>query len=114
MLQCVAVRCNVLQCAEVRCSVLQCAVACCSVCQGCETQACAVVCCSVLQCVAVVLKLRRRRYVLHCLAVYCVLQCVAVCSSVLQSIAVRCSAVQSCLWVSEQQVAPNANNFERM
>jgi len=47
MLQCVAVRCNVLQCVAVCCSVLQCVAVCCSVLQ------CVAACCSVLQFVAV-------------------------------------------------------------
>jgi len=122
----VAVCCSVMQCVAVCCSVLQCdageewlytatqhtAAVCCSVLQ------CVAVCCSMLQCVAVCSSVlqgnkcfREVQFlynvkahfvkvteavcssVMQCVAVFCsVLQCVAVCCSVLlQCVAVCCS-----------------------
>jgi len=62
------------------------------------------VCCSVLQCVAVsvscrkepdILEDEKNTFLLQCVAVCCsVLQCVAVCCSVLQCVAVCCSVLQ--------------------
>ena len=99
------------------CSVLQCVAACCSVLQ------CVAVCCSVLQCVAV------RCSMMLCVAV-CVdscshvttvstespgslwtwnknlVQCVAVCCSVLQCVPVRCSVLQCVLITSAMSQQP--------
>ena len=105
VLQCVAACCSVLQCVAVCCSVLQCVAVCCSVMQ------CVAVCCSVLyskkEMSSKIKKIRNEECVavnyemLRCSEEYCshkkgsfsktnwelrgVLQCVAVCCSVLQS-----------------------------
>jgi len=83
------------------CSVLQRVAVCCSVLQ------CAAVCCNVLVCVAVCHRHNQRLYprrwhrshastMLQCVAVCCsVLQCVAVCCSVLQRVAACCSVPQA-------------------
>jgi len=119
LLQCVAV-CQKRN-EPVRSFVLQCVARCCSVLQHvrsarrlfnilrCSVLKCAAVCCSVLQCVAVGCSNLSRHlqnqnhqrqkclkpvgyFVLQCVAVCCsVLQCVAVCCSVLQCVAVCCS-----------------------
>ena len=98
---CVLQCCSVLQCVAVCCRVLQCVAECCSI----------VVCCSVLRCVAVCHSVipwpfafiehfhsQWRDFascLLQCVAVCCsMLQYVAVCCSVLQCVAVRCSVLQ--------------------
>ena len=84
VLQGVAVCCSVLQCVAACCSVLQCVVTCCSVLQQVRSLLqCVAVYCSVLQCIAVYCSVWRYVAVWGS-----VLQCVAVCGNVLQSIAV--------------------------
>ena len=92
-LECVSVRCSVLysrlQCAAVHCSLLQRVTACCSVLHRC----CSVVmCCSVLR-----LRLNfKQMWVLDPFVhLYIVLQCVAVCCSVLCTVSQR--AVLQCV-----------------
>jgi len=99
VLQCVAVRCNVLQCVaalesprsapkKVCCSLLRCAAVRCSVSQ-CFGE-------SVLQCEKVHAALPEKRVAVCCSAGCCsVLQVVAVCCSVLQCIAMCCSVRKS-------------------
>jgi len=98
VLQCVAGCCSVLQCVAVCCSVLQCVAVCCSVLQ------CVAVCCSIMQCVALSTTLQHKIHQTVCLlshlshnkshddsretlfGVALMLQCVAVCCSVLQCV----------------------------
>jgi len=94
VLQCVAECCNLSQCVAVCRSVSQCVAVCRSVLQCVEVgghtgvlrvehvHAHRYVCCSALQCVE---RANAHTYVL---------QCVAVCCSALQRVAVRCSALQ--------------------
>ena len=122
LLQCLAVRCNVLQSGArgaplcnspvaVCCSVLQYIAVWCSVVPtwlslvqlNCFiVMQCVAVSCSVLQCGALCCS------VLQCLAVSCsVLQCLAVCYSVVHCVAVSCSALQ-CL---VHEVSPCATHL---
>jgi len=105
--RCVAVWQNVLQC---ECSpmvahsaaqatqpcVLQRVARCCSVLQ-CVTVCCSVRCCSLLQRAAVCIRIRTAKRPSRFAAEVerpCVLQCVAVCCSVLQCVAVCCGGVK--------------------
>jgi len=115
VLQCDAVCCNVLQYIAVYCSVYQCVAVCCSV-QQCAAVCSSVqdvaVCCSVYQCVAVCCNVIQ--YFTVCcsaeknynwlsglvsrswppLSSHCMLQCVAVCSSVLLCVAALRNVLQ--------------------
>ena len=95
MLQCVAVCCSVLQCVAVYCSVLQCVAACCRLVQR------VAVWCRVLQCV---IQPTRSRIYFHSRFhpwfrsvefSDSVLQYFTVCYIMLQSVAVCCSLLQS-------------------
>jgi len=93
-----------LRCA-VCCSVLQFVVVCCSVLPAKGPNEPEV--CSVLQCVAVCCS------VLQCVAVYSsVLQCAAVCCSVLQCAAVCCSVLQ-CVAVFSSRVESGLSRIDR-
>jgi len=88
VLQCVAVRCNVLLCVAMCCCALQCVAVRCNVLQRvavrCSAVQCVAMCCSALQCVAV------RCSVLQDAMRHSMLQCVGVCGvygSVLECVA---------------------------